>query len=184
MAHARKLIRAAAVAKLLNQTNAGAKVYPNRVKPFTSNGWTSQLPAIVVYTLDEQADIYNAAPREYVRNVQLIVEIQASADESLDDVLDDIAEQVERLILRDDTLSGTVNDLLLVRSRMALRDEGETLIGACMIQFDAQYMDRRPDDQFNATLPDLNEVETQYSLSNAQPDPADRAKTLIEDLNP
>jgi hypothetical protein len=180
MAHQRKLIRDAAVGKLLAQTDAGSKVYANRIKPFTSNGWTSELPAIVVYTMDEQAEIFNAAPREYLRTVQLVVEIQAAADESLDDVLDNIADQVERAMLRDDTLAGTVNNLLLVRSRMALRDEGETLIGACIVQFDAQYLDRRPDDLFNATLPELTTVDTQYSLNNAQPDPADRARTLIE----
>ncbi len=183
MAHQRKLIRAAAVAKLTGQTAVGSKVYANRIKPFVSNGWASQLPAIVVYTLDEQAEIYNAAPREYLRTVQLVVEIQASADEALDDVLDDIAAQVELILLRDDTLSGTVNDLQLARSRMALKDEGETLIGACMLQFDAQYLDRRPDDGFNATLDDLATVATEYSLSNQQNDPDDRAKTLIEGLD-
>lgn len=183
MAHARKLIRAAAVAKLIGQTSAGSKVYPNRIRPFVSNGWTSQLPAIVVYTLDEQAEIFNAAPREYLRTVQLVVEIQASADDSLDDVLDGIAESVELILLRDDTLSGTVNDLQLVRSRMALREEGETLIGACMIQFDAEYLDRRPDDAFNATLEDLATVTTQFSLNNQQPDPRDRAETRNEGLD-
>ena len=183
MAHQRDTIRKQVVQVLTGQTTAGDRVYANRVKPFISNGWTSQLPAIVVYTLDEQAEIFNAAPREYLRTVQVVVEIQAAADDALDDVLDDIADRVELLLLRDDTLGGTVNDLQMVRTRMALKDEGETLIGACMIQFDAEYLDRRPDDAFNATLSDMITVSTEYSLSNQQNDPADRAKTLIEGLD-
>lgn len=183
MAHQRKLIRDAAKAKLLGQTAAGARVYANRVRPLMSNGWTSELPAIVIYTMDESSEIVTAAPREYMRTVQLMVEIQASADDSLDDVLDNIADQVELILLRDDTLGETVNDLLLSRTRMALKEEGETLIGACVIQFDAQYIDARPDDDFNDTLPDLVEVQAQYSLSNEQANPADRAKTIIEGLD-
>lgn len=183
MAHQRETIRKQVVQVLTGQTAAGARVFANRVKPLASNGWTSQLPAIVVYTLDEQAEILNAAPREYLRTVQVMVEIQAAADDALDDVLDDIADAVELLLLRDDTLGDTVNDLQMVRTRMALKEQGETLIGACMIQFDAEYLDRRPDDGFNATLPDLSTLSTEYSLNNAQADPADRAKTLIEDLD-
>lgn len=183
MAHKRDTIRKQVVQVLSGQTAAGTRVFANRVKPFMSNGWTSELPAIVVYTLDEQADIFNDAPREYRRTVQVMVEIQAAADEALDDVLDDIADRVELLLMRDDTLAGTVNDLKMARTRMALKEQGETLIGACMIQFDAEYLDRRPDDAFNATLPDMTTLSTEYSLSNAQPNPADRAKTLIEDLD-
>ena len=37
---------------------------------------------------------------------------------------------------------------------------------------------------FNESLPDLKSVKTEYSLGNAQPDSADRAQTIIEDLNP
>lgn len=184
MPHQRKVIRDYVVSRLLNNTAAGVNVYANRVQPLISNGWMNQLPAIIVYTMDETGDIFNAAPREYERTVQLMVEIQGSAASDLDDALDAIADDVERILLRDDTLGGTVNDLRYAQTRMALRKEGETHIGACIIQFDAEYMDRRPDDAFNETLPDLNSIETQYSLSNQQDDPADRAKTLIEDLNP
>lgn len=184
MPHQRKLIRDHAVSMLMGQTAAGSKVFANRVRPLISNGWLDRLPAIVIYTLDESSEIFNAAPREYMRTVQLMVEIQARAEESLDDVLDAIADDVERILLRDDTLGGTVNDLRYAQTRMALREDGENLIGACLIQFDAEYLDERPDDEFNATLDDLNTVTTQYSLNNQQDDPDDRAETRIEGLNP
>lgn len=184
MAHPRELIRKQAVAVLLGATNAGVSVYASRVAPLISNGWQSELPAIIVYTMDESAEIFNQAPREYRRRVELVVEIHAEGNEALDDMLDTLARQVERLLLMDDTLGDTVNDLQYVRSRMVLLDQSEHLTGACRLIFEAEYFDRHPDDLFNQSLPDLKSVKTEYSLGNAQPNPADRAKTIIEDLNP
>lgn len=184
MAHPRELIRKQAVAVLLGATNAGASVYASRVAPLISNGWQSELPAIIVYTMDESAEIFNQAPREYRRRVELVVEIHAEGNEALDDTLDTLARQVERLLLMDDTLGGTANDLQYVRSRMVLLDQSEHLTGACRLIFEAEYFDRHPDDLFNQSLPNLNTVKTEYSLGNAQPDSADRAITIIEDLNP
>ncbi len=184
MTHPRELIRKQAVAVLLGATNAGASVYASRVAPLISSGWQSELPAIIVYTMDDSGEIFNQAPREYRRQVEMVVEIHAEGNEALDDTLDTLARQVERLLLTDDTLGGTVNDLQYVRSRMVLLDQAQQLTGACRLIFEAEYFDRHPDDLFNQTLPDLNTVTTEFSLGNAQPDPADRAKTTIEDLNP
>lgn len=184
MAHPRELIRKQAVAVLLGATNAGASVYASRVAPLISNGWQSELPAIIVYTMDEAGEIFNQAPREYLRKVELVVEIHAEGTGALDDTLDTLARQVERLLLMDDTLGDTVNDLQYLRSRMVLLDQSEHLTGACRLIFEASYLDRHPDDLFNETLPDFNTLGTEYSLDNAQPNPPDRAKTIIEDLNP
>lgn len=184
MAHPRELIRKQAVSILLGATNAGASVYASRVKPLISNSWQSELPAIIVYTMDESGEIYNQAPREYLRKVELVVEVHAEGNDALDDTLDTLSRQVERLLLRDDTLGDTANDLQYVRSRMVLLDQSDQLTGACRLIFEASYLDRHPDDSFNDELPDLNTVATEYNLKNDQPDPADRAKTIIEDLNP
>lgn len=184
MAHPRELIRKQAVALLLDATDAGASVYASRVAPLISNEWQSELPAIIVFTMDESSEIFNQAPREYLRKVELVVEIHADGNGALDDTLDTLARQVERLLLMDDTLGGTANDLRYSRSRMVLLDQAEKLTGACRLIFEAEYLDRHPDDLFNQSLPDLNTVVTEYSLGNAQPNPADRAKTIIEDLNP
>lgn len=184
MAHPRELIRKRAVAVLFGTTNAGTSVYASRVKPLISNEWQNELPAIIVYTMDDSGEIFNQAPREYLRKVELVVEIHAEGNDALDDTLDTLARQVEHLLLMDDTLGGTANNLEYVRSRMVLLDQSETLTGACRVIFEAEYLDRHPDDLFNESLPDLNTVTTEYNLNNAQPDLADRAKTIIEDLNP
>jgi len=184
MAHPRELIRKQAVALLLNKTGAGASVYASRIEPFISNDWEQELPAIVVYTQDESGELWTAAPREYRRSVELVVEIHASGDSTLDDTLDNLARQVEIELLKDDTLGGTVEDLRYARTRMVLRDEGQSLLGGCRISFDADYIDAHPTADFNATLPNLNTVSTEYSLDNEQTDPADRAKTINGALNP
>lgn len=184
MSHPRTAIRNKVVELLLGQTIAGASVYASRVKPFLSNGWQNELPAIVVYTMDENGEIHNAAPREYLRTVEVVVEVHANADEALDDVLDAVSRQVERQLLADDSLGGIVNDFTYSRTKMVIRDEGQDLIGGCRIIFDAEYLDRHPDDSFNDSLPNFNALHTEFSLGNSQPDPADRAQTNIEDLNP
>lgn len=184
MAHPRETLRKKAVELLLGQTSAGQSVYASRVEPFISRSWEQELPAIVVYTMDESAELFSAAPREYQRRVELVVEIHAAGDASLDDTLDSVARQVETVLLSDDTLGGTVNDLRYARTRMVLRDEGETLIGGCRISFEAEYLEVHPLPAFDNALPDLDSLSTEYSLNNAQTAPDDRAKTIIEGLNP
>lgn len=183
MSHPRTAIRNKVVELLLGRTNVDQSVYASRVKPFLSNNWQNELPAIVVYTMDENGEIFTAAPREYLRTVEVVVEVHAEADEALDDVLDVISRQVEQVLLEDDSLGGTANDFTYSRTKMVIRDEGKELIGGCRIIFDAEYLDRHPGDLFNQTLPDLNTVVTDYSLNNGQADPADRARTIIEELN-
>lgn len=184
MAHPRQLIRKQAVAVLLGRTLAGASVFPSRVAPYLSNGWQNELPAIAVYTMDENGEIFNASPREYRRTVELVIEIIVTEDADLDDTLDTIAREVEQLLLVDDTLGGTCNNLTYARTRMVIKEEGDKQFGGCRVIFDAEYQDRHPDDFFNDSLHDFNQLQTDYSLSNAQADPADRARTNIEDLNP
>lgn len=183
VSHPRTAIRKKAVELLMGNTGVGASVYVSRVAPFIVNDWDNQLPAISVYTMDEAGEIHNAAPREYRRTVQLAVEIQGEADEALDDVLDEIARQVELILLRDDTLDGTASDLRYSQTQMVLREQGKTVIGACRIIFDADYLDEQPGPDFNETLDDLATVHTDYSLAGEQDDPADRANTHLTGLN-
>jgi hypothetical protein len=182
MTHPRKTIRDKAVSILVAaDTDVLANVFPNRVRPFLSTSWTDDLPAICVYTMDESSQIFDESPRRYKRIVQLAVEIQAKADESVDDVLDAIARQVENALLADETLDATVDDLILSESRTAIRDEGEQLIGATLLRFDATYYDYLPDGG-NAGMDDLEEMRVEYSLGGEQDNSADRAKTVIDGL--
>lgn len=135
MSSARKAIRHAIAAVLLNNTAAGAHVYASRTRKIPA----SSLPAILIYTREESAEIYNASPRELKRVLSVGIEIAARADDDLDDALDDIAQQVERIMSENQTLSDTASDVLLTRTDIALTSEGDNQHGSAILAYDVTY---------------------------------------------
>lgn len=188
MTHQRQLIREAAAALLVDQGPWQDRIYRNRMRPLSQlpgqRSARSKLPALVIYTRNEQAEVFNVAPRTYRCTVELVFEYIADDSDTLDDQLDDGAEIIERIIGRNDTLSGTANDSEYSSSQLAFSDQGERNLGSIILTFAVEYDREAPDGDFNDTLDDFDKLETQYSLNNQQDDPADRAKTFIEDLNP
>lgn len=184
MTHPRKLIRDKAVAILkAADTDAALRVYPNRIKPLMCNNFQNELPAIKVFTLAESSDIFNVAPREYKRSVQLGIEVMAEANDALDDALDTIARQVELALLNNNLMDEVCNDIHYTSSTMGLREDGDSQIGFIGIIFTAEYLDELPNADYNETLDDLTILHTEYSLNNAQPDSADRAITHLTELD-
>lgn len=171
--HPRTLIRKAAAQILTGATDAGPSVFTNRVEPFINDRWQQELPAINVFTMDEQSEVFNESPLEYRRVVQLVIEIQAAANALLDDVLDTIARQAEIALSIDDSLNGTTERLEYSDTRMVLREEGEELIGACRITFDANYIDALPPEG-EPVLDDFLRARVDYNLAGEQ-DPDDQA---------
>lgn len=200
MTHPRQLIREAAKAMLLNQGPWLDRVYTNRMRALSARpaqrSDRSQLPALVIYTRNEKAEIFNAAPREYKCSVELIIELIDDASDGVDDLLDSMAETVERIFGRDDTIAETADDCEYVGSDMTIIADGvERPIGAVAISFQATYYRTAPDGSelpdgspapgggYNETLPDMRQVNVDYSLNNEQDDPRDRAQTHIEGLD-
>ncbi len=177
MASERKAIRAEVVS-ILKGTNtpplggataAGQRVFPTRTNPI----FEIELPCIAVYTLNEPAERYNEAPRRNKRTVRLAVEIVHELNDTLDDALDDICEQVENLLLPNDTLNGKAADVQLVETEIVTLPEGQRPIGAARISFDVTY--------YKFTHPDpsepLEEIRTEWDL--AQPDGQIEAEDII-----
>lgn len=177
------------------------RVFTNRMRALSARpsqrSDRSQLPALIIYTRNEAAEIFNAAPREYKCTVELIFEVVSDAVDGVDDQLDDMAVLIERIMGRDDTIAGTADDCQYTGSQMTIIEDGvERAIGAIALSFtatyyriapdssDPDYGTEAPDGGFNATLPDLNRIDIDYSLDNQQDDPRDRAQTKIEGLNP
>ncbi len=92
MAHQRTVIRNAVVALLLGQTAAASRVYAARRAPSLRK---NELPAICVYTDEEDSDTGQSAPRELEREVDLLVVAFVMPDDDADAAMDDIALQVE-----------------------------------------------------------------------------------------
>lgn len=187
MTHPRQLIREAAQVLLRGQGPWLDRVYTNRMRAVSQHpgqrSSRSQLPALVIYTRNEQAEIFNAAPREYRCTVELVFEYIAALTDDVDNLLDDGAEIIERIIGRNDTISGTANDSEYSSSQMVIVEQGEMPIGSIILSFAVEYYRAAPDDEYNATLDDLATVTTQFSLNNQQPDPRDRAETRNEGLD-
>lgn len=196
MTHQRKVIREAMASMLVNQGPWLDKVFTNRMRMLSARpnprSDRSQLPALIIYTRNEKAEIFNVAPREYKCSIDVIIEIVTDASDDVDDLLDSMAETVERILGRDDTIAGTADDCVYTGTDMTIVDDKvERAIGAVALTFQATYYrnapdgpnDGAPDGGYNTTLSDLGKVNVDYSLDNKQDDPRDRAQTHIEGLD-
>lgn len=179
---ARSLIVAAATA-------AGSRVYTNRTEPMeqapTELGGGIALPAVLLYTPSEESEIFDESPRRYRRRLTLRAECvrRISADTAaIDDELDTFAGQVERALLTDPTLGNAVDDCELTGTDTTINDEGQALIGAAVLTFRVSYYTEEPE-PLAPSLDDLVEIRTEIDLAGANEAPADRAQTIIGDLD-
>lgn len=167
--HPRIFIRNKFVELLLNNTDCAEKVFKNRARPFINmSGWSSQLPAMVVYTNDESSTQVDVAPARWERRAIIAVEIHANADEDTDDLLDHIAEQVETLISRHDWEPYEMK-FNIVGTQMAVRDMGEERItGACSLSFEMTYYSYLPDAGKSDGLDDFLTAYNTYQIGTAE----------------
>jgi hypothetical protein len=121
-AHLRTQIRLAAVAAVADLATTGANVFASRRYPLGED----QIPALCVYTLEEDSDVMNmGSTRHLQRELRLVVEGVAKNNDALDDVLDEIATEVEVAMAADASLGGLCKDSVLVRTQIALQPEKE-----------------------------------------------------------
>lgn len=169
--HPRAVIRKAVAALLAGKTVAGPRVFTSRVKPFSSR----HLPAIGVYTTDEDADPGDTSPRRYTRTPDVVVQCLFEVDEALDDAMDAMALQLEAVLLPDPTWGGVAEDSVLVKSTMLFAEFGRAEYGCLELTFRAEY-DSRPGLLNEASLNDFATAEVTYDLAKADgtPDAMDR----------
>ena len=93
MAHVRKAIREHVVTTITSLSTTGSNVYETRYFPLQ----TGNLPALIVYTLDETVEDYTLGQntRTQLRSLNLIIEAHCRGTANIDDTLDTIAEEVE-----------------------------------------------------------------------------------------
>lgn len=178
MTHQRQKIREAVKALLENIGPWDDRVWTNRPNPLSQRPNTqssrSKLPAVLIYTRDESSEIVNEAPREYLRTVELVVEVAEAMNDAIDDTLDGYAQTIERAILVDDTLGRDVDDCLiadqirLVSSSLAITDTGDTMIGASILRFDVDYYEFLPGEETADALGDFEGANIEYNLGGEQ----------------
>lgn len=178
--HERQAIRAAIVAQLSGETDAGVRVYPARQPPLRK----VELPAICVYTDSEEVDeeSANSNPRYLKRKAQIAIEIWAEATTAVDDVLDALALDVETAMDGDDSLAGTAFWSWPASSEIGITAIGDKPVGCCRMLYTVIYKTDLRTEARDAAFDDLATVDTKYDL-NAEQDPADQAEDLNEDLD-
>lgn len=175
MAHPRKLIRQAVVTLLSGATAADARVFKAREVSFKQ----SELPAVAVYTPDEEVETTRStAPRELERTLQLVVEgvTESGSPSDVDDAADDLSEEIEAALDADPTLGGTATDTLLVRTESDTFSQTGKNHGLVRLTFTVFYETYAP-----MTAPaadDFNTADIRHNLGGEQ-DTDDQANDRV-----
>ena len=116
MAHVRKAIREHVVTTITSLSTTGSNVYETRYFPLQ----TANLPALLVYTLDETIEDYTMGSntRTQHRSLNLIIEAHCRGTDNIDDTLDTIAEEVEEAMVTDISRAGNAKDTKLVSTEI------------------------------------------------------------------
>ena len=116
MAHIRKTIREHVVTTVTSLSTTGSNVYETRYFPLQ----TGNLPALIIYTLDESIEDYTLGrnTRTQQRSLNLIIEAHCRGTANIDDTLDTIAEEVEEAMVADVTRGGNAKDTKLVSTEI------------------------------------------------------------------
>jgi hypothetical protein len=140
----RKSIRAAIVARLIEaNTKAGSCVFSNRSEAWQHEMSGGDLPAISVYTKEEQSTVWNIAPRAYERTVKLAIEclIDQQDNKAGDDEMDDFLQEVEAALLdREGILHEGVESLKMTGTQVQISDEGERVVLVGTLNLDLVYV--------------------------------------------
>lgn len=134
--HKRQLIREAVKEMLLNETDAGEKVYSNRVTAY----WREEVPCISVFTTEETAAPRDITNRKYTRKLNLTIEIRTEASDNLDDSLDSLALKVEQLIDADLTLKNTAHNVVMTGTDIGFAGEGSKPVGLLNLVYEVTYL--------------------------------------------
>ena len=136
MAHARKQIRDAAASLLTGLTTTGSNVFENRVYEVAED----ELPCLLIYTTNETIEAETIGPvRKLGREVELIVEGMAQANDDIDDILDKIGSEVETVIGGNRTLSDTAKEATLTSVESGLTSEGNKPAGNIRMTYTVYY---------------------------------------------
>ena len=135
MSHARTQIRNA-IFGILDTAIANITIQKSRIYPIGSG----KLPAILIYTRQENLqDSSLSKPRTQFRNLSLVIEVIAKANNDLDQTLDDLAVQIEEALFVDTSLGGLVKDTILQTTDIQYLDEGDKPHGVMVMTYTITY---------------------------------------------
>lgn len=134
--HARTRIRDYVVALLRGFTLEGARVEGSRQLPVNDE----ELPKILVYTLNEASEKYNAgAPTTLQRVCELVVEVVAGDIGFRDKYADNVANLVEDLLMGEPSLGGNAADTFLLRTETFFSEQEAIDLVLLRMTFHVEY---------------------------------------------
>lgn len=144
--HLRQQIRVAAAAAVTGLATTGSNVFLSRYYPLAAE----HLPALCVYTIAEQSERMNSGPvRHLQRELDLVIEAVAEANDDLDNTLDAIAKEIETALrtAAADDLNALIYDFVLRETRIGLQPDktAKKPLGLCAMTFTVHYRTRESD---------------------------------------
>lgn len=136
MGNNRKAIRDALKALLIGSTAADANVFTSRTSPL----WESETPAILISTPEESTEFGSLQANRYRRTLTLNVEVKIVATENVADDLDDLVNQIESILILNQSLTGTVQSTTLQSTSTRVDSETDQDIGVAELTFECKYM--------------------------------------------
>ncbi len=134
--HVRQQIRERIAANVTGLTTTGSNVFQSRVYPLQ----VSQLPALLVYSLSESAEIDSLTPpRGSTRALQVAIEAVTKQSADLDDKLDTICKEVEVALAADLTVNNLADDIYLESTEITLDEKSEKPTGRALMTWRVQY---------------------------------------------
>jgi hypothetical protein len=136
--HPRRAVRDAVIQMLKDAvTEAGTNVFGNRLKKL----FPQEIPAILVYTKDEQTEAAAEPSRALTRQLALIIEPVAVQvkNQSIDDFMDGFCLQIEKTIDADPSIKGLVVRAYLKNTEMVVIEDAEKSYVSAQMTYELTY---------------------------------------------
>lgn len=123
--HAREQIRSAVATALTGLSATGSNVFMTRLHKFQA----TELPALAIYTLQEEVERATMGSRSQERALHVAVDIAiqqvSNVDSALDDISADVEDAMETAWQAGSGIWGTILDLTLNSSVVTMSGEGD-----------------------------------------------------------
>ena len=137
MAHVRQQIRNRIATLVTGLATTGSNVYKMRRYSLDE----AKLPAVVVYTMDENSSLITVGTRTLRRSTNVAVQAFAKGSStSVFDTIDTICVEIEEAIAADFTLNGLAKSCILTSTNMDINVEGEQSIGSANMIYNVEYI--------------------------------------------
>lgn len=105
-----------------------------------SLSYDEQLPAIIIYTPDEPAEYRGMGTKDYIRNLELRIELTISGTNDVDDDMDEILGEIEGIMSNNPKLGGIVLSTTLLHTQTDIGVDGEAKLGIGTLIYECKYV--------------------------------------------